>query len=507
MPESSIRRLLRNPERRGWWRWFLPLAAVCLAWTFATPLFASPDEQAHLDKAGALLRGQLAGPQVPTAVGNVVQVRVPRALDDLGKRASCFWHKENVTARCAVRPPRRSGSVKVGIFAGKYPPTYYLLVGLPSRFWISDRALYLMRVLSALIGSAFLASAFMSAQRLGRWAVLGVAAAVTPMAIYLTSVLNPSGLEITSGVALWASVVALARARAIDTRLVVRATIAWVACVDTRSLTVAMVGFALVALPLMADASRRRELLATPARRLCCALVVLAGAASVLWTVTLGRFTRAAFLPHISFTFLAGVQRTWQLFRQSVAEFGLLEVRVMLAVFVFLAMWLIMMVVGLRVSRPRDSLIIIGLAVVSILFPIFVSMAQPVPILTAWQGRYSLPMWAGVPILAGAVAATSGKRLRGAWSRLLAYGFAATFGVAQLAGFAAASRRYTVGADGKLLYFVHPVWTGPVAPALVLVVAVVGIGTLARAVARTGFGPSSARVPDTAGPRALMARE
>lgn len=489
-------------ERRGWWCWFLALAAVCLAWTFATPLFAAPDEQAHLVKAGALMRGQLSGPEVGSPVGFLIQQRVPRDLADLGQGAPCFWHKENVTPNCVVHAPRGPGSVHVATVAGNYPPLYYLLVGWPSRFRSSDRALYLMRVLSALIGAAFLASAFMSAQRLGRWAVLGVAAAATPMTFFLTSVLNPSGVEIASSVAIWASTVALARARSVDTRLIARATVAWVVCVNTRSLTIALVAFAPLVLLLTADVPRRRELFATPARRVCCGIAVLGALTAAAWASTLGRLSRAAFLPHMPFTFADGIHRTWKIFTQSVAAFGLLEVRVLLVSVVFLVMWAILVVVALRSGGPRDGTVLVGLVVASILFPIIVSLIQPVPILAAWQGRYSLPLWVGVPVVAGGILSTSRRAVSPAWSRRLAVAFAAGFGLAQIAGFVVTARRYTVGSHGSFLYFVDPSWTGPIAPALLLVVSVVGMGVAAAAVARAGFGPHPAGVSAAAGPRA-----
>jgi hypothetical protein len=83
-----------------------------------------------------------------------------------------------------------------------------------------------------------------------------------------------------------------------------------------------------------------------------------------------------------------------------------------------------------------------------------------------WQGRYTLAIATGIPVLAafavGFGEITSAKRRRVGWSLVVG------LGAAQVLAFAQALRRYSVGADGKLWFFTDPRWTPPV-PGLVLV--------------------------------------
>jgi hypothetical protein len=57
-----------------------------------------------------------------------------------------------------------------------------------------------------------------------------------------------------------------------------------------------------------------------------------------------------------------------------------------------------------RHDRPRR-----GICLVALMFPIIVSMVRPPPISTSFQGRHGLPLWVGVPVLAGVIAATAAQ--------------------------------------------------------------------------------------------------
>jgi hypothetical protein len=83
-----------------------------------------------------------------------------------------------------------------------------------------------------------------------------------------------------------------------------------------------------------------------------------------------------------------------------------------------------------------------------------------------WQGRYTLPLAVGIPIVA-----TSGLgigRLRADGLRRLLRAVVAALVVAQVLAFAQTLRRYAVGSDGTLLFFKDPKWNPPVPGGLVL---------------------------------------
>ena len=86
-----------------------------------------------------------------------------------------------------------------------------------------------------------------------------------------------------------------------------------------------------------------------------------------------------------------------------------------------------------------------------------------------WQGRYTLPLAVGVPILAAVALGTTERGRQLVTSRFM-LGVGVVVGVGQLLAFAQNLRRYTVGYHGDLQYWKDPLWSPPV-PALVLTIA------------------------------------
>jgi hypothetical protein len=93
-----------------------------------------------------------------------------------------------------------------------------------------------------------------------------------------------------------------------------------------------------------------------------------------------------------------------------------------------------------------------------------------------WQGRYTLPLAVGLPLLMG-IGLGSAETLV-PFGRRFAWVVVAALVAAQVVAFAQAARRYAVGAKGTLWFFTEARWEPPV-PALLLV--------LVYAVAVAGF--------------------
>jgi hypothetical protein len=103
-----------------------------------------------------------------------------------------------------------------------------------------------------------------------------------------------------------------------------------------------------------------------------------------------------------------------------------------------------------------------------------------------WQGRYLLPLAAGVPILAGVGAGRTATAIPRV-TRFAAV-IAVALAVAQWLALAQLLRRYSVGTDGTIWFFTAARWDPPV-PALVLLVAAAALLALAvRAIARPVVG-------------------
>lgn len=445
--------------RWRWWATFAALFVMAAAWSLATPLMASPDEPAHTVKAAAVVRGQFYGtPARPTSAGASpdVAVHVPAVFASTGTLPGCYAFKADIPASCA--PALRPGGpvVKVQTPAGRYEPLYYLAVGLPSLIWRSAIGIRLMRLVGALVCCAFLASAFESARATrSPWAVVGVAAACTPMAVFLAATVNPSGLEIASAVCLWTSGLALVLADDVGRssgRLVTRLGLSAGVLVQVRSLS--LLWTALIGLALLAVATRER--LVELARRtdvrvwagVFAACVVFAG----VWLLA---FQSLAQIPTPPAHPLGGAA----VLETSIGKFDLL-VREMIGVLGWTDTfppaptfygWLVVVgvLLGLGVSRAPTRVWACTAAVlaITVALPVILEASQANRYGFVWQGRYTLPFAVGVPILAAmAVPADLADRL----GRRPLWLLVAVVAVAQGAMFVVALRRYTVGLAGPL---------------------------------------------------------
>lgn len=445
--------------RWRWWATFAALFVMTSAWSLATPLMASPDEPAHTVKAAAVVRGQFYGtPARPTSAGAspYITVRVPAVFASTGTLPGCYAFKAAVPASCA--PALRPGGpvVKVETPAGRYEPIYYLAVGLPSLVWRSAVGIRLMRLVGALVCCAFLASAFESARAArSRWGVAGVAAACTPMALFLAATVNPSGLEIASAVCMWASGLALVLGHdhaAPAGRLVARLGLSSCVLVQVRSLS--LLWTALIGLAFLAVA--RKERLLELVRRTDVRVWLGIFAVSVVFAgVWLLAFSPLAQIPTPPAHQLSGTT----VLETSIGKFDLL-VREMIGVLGWTDTfppaltfygWLVVvgLVLGLGLSRAGARVWGCAAAVtaVTVALPVILESSQANRYGFVWQGRYTLPFAVGIPILAGmAVPDDLAERLgrRGPWS------VAAVLVVAQGAMFVVALRRYTVGLAGPL---------------------------------------------------------
>jgi hypothetical protein len=123
----------------------------------------------------------------------------------------CYMFKENVSAACASQPEQWSRTVRAVTHVGRYPPAYYLAVGWPSLLTASVAGTYLMQSASAVLCAMFLALAVATARRWSSSSLLvpAISVAVTPMASFLNSSVNPSGLEVASAATAWTAATVL----------------------------------------------------------------------------------------------------------------------------------------------------------------------------------------------------------------------------------------------------------------------------------------------------------
>lgn len=496
------RRASVTPQRRQWWWAFAVFALLGTGWSLTVPLMEGPDESAHVVKAVAVTRGQLQTtierrPSFLSSTVPLTPVRVPRAYQQLLTRNHCYQLDLTRPSSCA--PPVGSDTrvVEASTYVGAYPPGYYAAIGWPSRLAPPRTAIYLMRLLSALLCAAFLASAFASILRMGvnPLAASVAALAVTPATLYLFGSINPNSLEIATAACAWASLLDLAtRAGPPPMRLVIRAALACAVLGTLRALSPAfLVGIVVVA-ALVAGAERCRELrLDRRFRRAAVAVVVVATVSALYVVVARSYEVRDFPLPvDISRLDLAADQlRAAVGFQEQsiglLSWFGREEVMVRPPrglVVVWLVAALVSAAVASVVARWRERVALLLVVVATVGLPVVVALATGNG---AWQGRYTIPISVGLPILSGLIL---GRQRVGRTASLAAVALAVFVAATWIVAWERRMTRNLVGLpNGPFAGLLDAPWDGPLAPGVLLVVVVTGalglpVGVVARL--RTG---------------------
>ena len=130
-------------------------------------------------------------------------------------------------------------------------------------------------------------------------------------------------------------------------------------------------------------------------------------------------------------------------------------------------------VAGLYLLGSRRALLTtMLLAVAVVVIPPFFEVPAAPSVGYFWQGRYTLPVAVGIPILAGAsIQAGSAWNLRRAGK-----GVSVMLGLGLLFAFLEFWRRNAVGTHGNIFFLAHPSWEPPLPTWIVLPASVVFIG-------------------------------
>ncbi|MDR6904644.1 hypothetical protein J2X63_000330 [Agromyces sp. 3263] len=464
-------------ERSIWVRFVVAwafLCAVCTLWAIATPISAAPDEPAHLVKAASVVRGQFVGET--TGFGEIVQV--PNSIARSHARTCFAFHPER-PADCEFEPGDPDELVDARTTAGLYNPLYYLLVGWPSLILGDDAGIYAMRFASALLTSGLLALSFMV---VGSWPrrvipMLGLLGAVTPMVLFLGGVVNPSGPEVAGTLAVVVGIVSISTGRNVEQLRAHCIVIAVGAVVALNMRGISPMWLAVgILLPLvLLGWTRMRSLLATTPVRVAAIVTAVAAAAAVAWTVgsnSLGTGMADdkadAIFPGVGTHPFAGfvemVLRTFDFARGVVGEFGWNDTSApAFSYFLWSALVGGLVAFGLAALRGRRLLVLVGFVGAGVLLPALVQAVYVAEGGYIWQGRYTMPAFAALVIVAAALLDDAvGERFE-AWSarRLFAI-VAAAWAFAQLDAFIHVLRRYAAGWPSHWSELVRaPAWAPP----------------------------------------------
>lgn len=490
-------------------------------WSLLTPLMAVPDEPAHTLKAASIWQGDLRGDVKEVDSGNpdipipmiMDEVDVPQTYADLNEVPGCYAFQPEQSADCSpgISTDRRSTQAMTS--AGRYPPTFYAVVGWPSSVFSADIGVYLMRLTSALVSAALVASAFVALRLLVRPAAAFAALSVAsvPMLHFLAGSVNPNGVEIAAALAFWcaafAAVTFVRRGTALPPSLCTIYVASGVALVLSRALSPVFAAFIVAWSLLMVGWP---DVLRVVRHRTWWLLNVPVGVTALLsgvWVIVSdglgGMFGGKIPVGQNTIVFLTG--RVDDYLLQSVAIFGWMDNGPLsLVTFSWLFAVTALVTMGLLTARRRWNLVVLmSLCLAGAMLPVIMQASTAAENGVAWQGRYGLPVLVGIPVLAVIVArewfedqATAADRLFLGLSVLVSFGLV----VAQVDTL----QRYAVGNSGPIVFIGQARWSPPIGTAASLMAAVLAGAAFVVTVLVLIRGDRADRQPGTGGEARLQ---
>lgn len=453
-------------------------ALLLVAWAFADPPGASPDESAHYVKAVAAGLGQIRGVADPTVTvpgADAVQTAwfrvVTRQYDIPGslvpQNFSCEGLRPNVSAAChlAPVPPPTPGLVRAASYVGDYDPYLYVLPG--AAMHMADgpvSALLAGRLVSAAVVLALLTLAvWLLLSPAGSTPLVGLGLAVTPMVMFLGSSLNPNGGEIAAGICFAAACLRLSRTQAPSRWVWLATGLSGAVLAMSRTLGPLWVAMILLVAVMLLGFRGTLTRLRTGGRWALVAVVTTTAGlcAALAWELVThshagGGTQSIASRAFADLRALPGVTLPQQL-----GVFGYLDTPSPKPVY---WLWELMLgavlIAALVAGTARERVVLVCACVLSVAVTVAVAVFLIDPTGFPSQGRYTLPFVVVVPLLAAEVLTRHPDRLRGYGGtglRVILVGVAAV----QLISWWQNARRYAVGLQGPVWFLPSAQWAPP----------------------------------------------
>ncbi len=462
---------------------FLLIGFIAVTWALATPVFASPDENAHAAKAIAQVHGELL-PHTREGSRQPAYDLPDSYLYSPG--VTCFAFSPQVTASCHAELGSLGGTNWFGDWVGSYNPVYYYAVGWPSLFLGGSTGIYAMRIVSALLCSALLAGAFVAAfaGRRARWMPMGLAFLAAPMTMFLAGSVNPQGVEFSGGALLAIALLRLLErsSRPVDGAfsrrnlwilVTIGATVLAIARATGPLWVIVIVVGIFVVFGIRQSLTLFRERSSYP----WLAVIVGFGLFSVLWTLITGSLSaqaEAADAPLVGGTFVQGfwvMLRETPFYLQSAAGIFGWQDTVLPAVgySLFFGALAILFSLAFSGTGRRSRLVVVAALAAAVLVPAVVQAISVSRTGIIWQGRYGLFLYLAVILVAAWLLSHDAPKIASLSVPMTAI-VAALLGVYGVGAFVVVLHRYVVGSGGTVGEMLSaPQWQPPLGwPALVL---------------------------------------
>lgn len=406
MDSEIARRTGAGRARRGVLLFAIGVLALQAAWILSIPAFRGIDEIDHTYRAASVVRGDLVagdrGETVPDGRG--VLVKVPAALVEAAAPACNelkYYGPGNCTPKGAAD---RDGNVRIPTSA-TYMPIYYAIVGWPSLVLDGEAALYAMRMVSGLVCAALLTlAAAVAINRRAPWHLIALMTCMTPTVVYASTIVAPNGWSIAGGLLMWSSWILIDTDRpwSDNSRLMWFGAIGAIACTlghNTGPIWVIATGlvFAVLWHPWTWRRSSLRVLLPP-------ALAIMAAfATTVLWSLTTGTnriigkdWHSPKSAPDPQEVVMLPVRWLFQSVFGAPRPGGMTFVEAYGVTFAVIA---IISVAGFKHASRRARFSMASIALVLVALPLVLTWQTYSALGFAWQGRYSIPLGAGILVL------------------------------------------------------------------------------------------------------------
>jgi hypothetical protein len=378
------------------------------AWIMATPPFRGTDEIDHVYRAAGVASGQWhLSDGAQNGRGQLVWVPADIAA---AAKSQCDALTYVGPDNCH-RVVARGGDVRVATAAGAYDPLFYWVVGTAARPFHGASADYAMRAATALICALMIALGVfvLTWAGAGRWATLGILAALSPEVFYSSILPAPDGPEMAIGFVLWASLLAACRVGdpKLERRFLALAVVAAAPLTFMRMLGPLWVLVIIAGAIAFAGWGRARELVARQAGVVLVGVVAV-GLAAVWWGVWIliaGRVNvppnAVPESPESHKWILAFNLPAWLL--QMVGAFPFRDQPAPLWVYplAFFAICLLVGAAWRRAATAYSRRVVFWSAIAILVIPVALSVAVMPSQGAVWQGRYELPVALGFLPLCG----------------------------------------------------------------------------------------------------------
>jgi hypothetical protein len=470
--------LEKYPILKIWLKFLLVVLPLTVIWALANPMFASPDEPAHMVRAQGIIHGDSKEPYVTDGIP--------------GGQVMCMAFYWDVTADCMNLAWGTQGEVQ-GSPTDTYPPLFHAVAGIPSLVFDGLKGAYIMRLWMAFVCSSMiaLAATLLWFRRQHIWSIGGLIAALTPMVVFTSATVNPSGITSALASLIWAGGLNITKPTETTNHRLSRWT--FIASVILFPLLRRdALAWEIVVLAILATTISLKRLIELKRDRLMLgALVALTANMVFVWFTWSGTATDSFVsnsASHGGGSWASGLGSLYTKILEMIGWFGWQDSPMTSESWVLL-LCLLFGVISIAATGGEKSLsrtLVIAVSAL-VLAPVIIGTVRYPYV----QGRYLLPLWVGCGMLAGQALAESD--LPKLFLQRIFKIFIGLMAIIQFFAFAQNLRRYAVGRTGSWKFFQQSNWHPPMMSnlmALLLMTVALSISLISvRSICRTESSP------------------